>query len=131
MSLISARARARNIQKFYKMRAQLQTIALRIQTARSNETMMQSMKGATGLIKGMNRGMQMDVLAKIAQDFERENDIMEQKSEMAEEVMEDEGEAVEGDEILKEVLDEIGVELKGEVSLLCFAPLRCASSRPD
>ena len=37
----------RYIQKFYQMRTQLQAISLRIQTVRSNEQMMQSMKGAT------------------------------------------------------------------------------------
>lgn len=37
----------RYIQKFYQMRTQLQAIGLRIQTVRSNEMMMQSMKGAT------------------------------------------------------------------------------------
>lgn len=37
------------MQKFYQMRTQLQAISLRIQTVRSNEQMMTSMKGATSV----------------------------------------------------------------------------------
>ncbi|OAX82124.1 hypothetical protein ACJ72_03528, partial [Emergomyces africanus] len=102
------------IQKFYSMRTQLQAISLRIQTVRSNEQMMQSMKGATMLLGSMNRQMNLPALQRIAMEFERENEIMDQRQELMDDAideatgLEDEEE---GEEIVKEVLDEIGVDL--------------------
>ena len=103
----------RYIQKFYSMRTQLQAISLRIQTVRSNEQMMQSMKGATSLLGSMNRQMNLPALQRIAMEFEKENDIMDQRQEMMDDAIDDvtglEDED-EGDEVVKEVLDEIGVD---------------------
>ncbi|KAL2826522.1 Snf7-domain-containing protein [Aspergillus cavernicola] len=105
----------RYIQKFYQMRTQLQAISLRIQTVRSNEQMMQSMKGATMLLGSMNRQMNLPALQRIAMDFERENEIMDERQEMMDDAIDEatgiEGEEEEGEDIVKEVLDEIGVDL--------------------
>lgn len=109
----------RYIQKFYQMRTQLQAISLRIQTVRSNEQMMQSMKGATQLLGSMNRQMNLPALQRIAMDFERENDIMDQRQEMMDDAIDDvtglEDEAEEED-VVNQVLDEIGVDLHQVVS---------------
>lgn len=76
---------------------------------------MQSMKGATKILSGMNRSMNLPQLSKIAMDFERENDIMDQRQEMMEDAVDDavgfEEEDVESDDIINKVLDEIGVDL--------------------
>lgn len=71
----------------------------------------------------MNRGMNLPQIAKIMRDFERESEVMDMKGEMIDEAvdgaMEDEdgiGEEEEGDQILKEVLDSIGVDLSQSVS---------------
>ncbi|CAI7582043.1 hypothetical protein N7509_005524 [Penicillium cosmopolitanum] len=105
----------RYIQKFYQMRTQLQAISLRIQTVRSNEQMMQSMKGATKLLGGMNRQMNLPGLQRIAMEFERENEIMDERQEMMDDAIDEatgmEGEEEEGEDIIKEVLDGIGVDL--------------------
>ncbi|KAF2768971.1 vacuolar assembly/sorting protein [Teratosphaeria nubilosa] len=105
----------RYIQKFYQMRTQLQAISLRIQTVRSNEQMTQSLKGATTLLGSMNRQMNLPALQRIAMDFERENDIMDQRQEMMDEAIDDvtglEEEEEEGEEVVNKVLDEIGVDL--------------------
>ena len=110
----------RYIQKFYSMRTQLQAISLRIQTVRSNEQMMQSMKGATSLLGSMNRQMNLPALQRIAMEFEKENDIMDQRQEMMDDAIDDvtglEDEE-EGEEVVKEVLDEIGVDLGQAVSV--------------
>lgn len=111
----------RYIQKFYSMRTQLQAISLRIQTVRSNEQMAQSMKGATSLLGSMNRSMNLPALQRIAMEFEKENDIMDQRQEMMDDAIDDvtglEDEE-EGEEVVKEVLDEIGVDLGQAVGLL-------------
>ena len=118
----------RYIQKFHQMRTQLQAVSLRIQTVRSNEQMMQSMKGATSLLGSMNRSMNLPALQRIAMEFEKENDIMDQRQEMMDDAIDDvtglEDEE-EGEEVVKEVLDEIGVDLGQAVSLLSMAFLPC------
>ena len=121
---------SRYIQKFYSMRTQLQAISLRIQTVRSNEQMMQSMKGATSLLGSMNRSMNLPALQRIAMEFEKENDIMDQRQEMMDDAIDDvtglEDEE-EGEEVVREVLDEIGVDL-GQAVCVAFG---CASNYAD
>ncbi len=123
--------RYRYIQKFYSMRTQLQAISLRIQTVRSNEQMMQSMKGATSLLGSMNRQMNLPALQRIAMEFEKENDIMDQRQEMMDDAIDDvtglEDEE-EGEEVVKEVLDEIGVDLGQAVGLVSMRPPECVGT---
>ncbi len=72
----------------------------------------------------MNRQMNLPQIQRIMREFERESQTMDLKEEMmsdaVDEVMDDEAEGVgeeeEGDAILKEVLDEIGVSLGQQVS---------------
>jgi charged multivesicular body protein 2A len=104
----------RYITKFAQMKTQLQAISLRIQTVRSNEAMMVSMKGATSLLGSMNRSMNLPALQRIAMEFEKENDIMDQRQEMMDDAIDDVtglDEDEESDEVVAQVLDEIGVDL--------------------
>lgn len=101
------------------MRSQLQKISLRLQTHRTNEQMMQAMKGATMALGSMNRSMNLPALQRIAMEFERENDIMEQRQEMMDDAVDDAMDAgleEEGDEVVEQVLEEIGVDLNQAVS---------------
>ncbi|EAU88110.1 SNF7 family protein [Coprinopsis cinerea okayama7 len=123
----------RYIQKFYQMRTQLQAVGLRIQTLRSNQQMAEAMRGATRAMGAMNRGLNLPAIQKIMNEFERESSMMDMKEEMmsdaVDDVMEDdlEDEEEEGDKILKEVLDEIGVDLSQQ---LTDAPIGLAVSNP-
>ncbi|KAI5124013.1 hypothetical protein M0805_003845 [Coniferiporia weirii] len=106
----------RYVQKFYQMRTQLQAVSLRIQTLRSNQQMADAMRGATRAMAAMNRGLNLPSIQRIMTDFEKESTTMDMKEEMMsdaiDDVMDDEAdEEEEGDKILKEVLDEIGVDL--------------------
>lgn len=80
--------------------------------------MMQSMKGATSLLGSMNRQMNLPALQRIAMEFERENDVMDQRQEMMDDAIDDvtglEDEE-EGEEVVNQVLDEIGVDLNQAV----------------
>jgi hypothetical protein len=80
---------------------------------------MQSMKGATKLLSGMNRQMNLPALQRIAMEFERETDIMDQRQEMMDDAIDDvtglEDEE-EGEEVVNQVLDEIGIDLGQAVS---------------
>jgi charged multivesicular body protein 2A len=120
----------------------------RAQTVRSNEQMMQSMKGATSthplplafqtsltrtaLLGSMNRQMNLPALQRIAMEFEKENDIMDQRQEMMDDAiddatgMEDEEES---EDVVNQVLDEIGIDLGQAVRPTCL--LRRQSLTPD
>lgn len=111
----------RYVEKFYGMRSQLQKISLRLQTYRTNEQMMQAMKGATMALGSMNKSMNLPQLQRIAMEFERENDIMEQRQEMMDDAVDDAmdvGVEEEGDEVVEQVLEEIGVDFNQAVGLL-------------
>ena len=97
---------------------------------------MQSMKGATSLLGSMNRQMNLPALQRIAMEFEKENDIMDQRQEMMDDAIDDvtglEDEE-EGEEVVKEVLDEIGVDLGQAVGSLLIgrsAPTQDILSSP-
>lgn len=83
--------------------------------------MMQAMKGATQALGSMNRSMNLPQLQRIAMEFERENDIMEQRQEMMDDAVDDAmdvGVEEEGDEVVEQVLEEIGVDMNQAVSTL-------------
>jgi len=109
----------RYIQKFTQMRVQLQAVSLRMQTLRSNEQMAMAMRGATRAMGQMNRSLNLPQIQRIMNDFERESSTMDMKEEMMSDAVDEamegedegEGEDVESDKILKEVLDEIGMNV--------------------
>jgi charged multivesicular body protein 2A len=78
----------------------------------------------------MNRGLNLPQIQRIMADFEKESATMDMKEEMmsdaVDDVMDDEleDEEEEGDKILTQVLDEIGVSLQQDVSVLAIWPLR-------
>lgn len=108
------------IKKFENMKTQLQAIALRIQAVRSSDQMTRSMREATVLLAGMNRSMNLPQLQRISMEFEKQNDLMDQRQEFMDEsidnVMGDElDEDEEAEEIVNKVLDEIGVDLNAQL----------------
>ena len=132
----------RYVQKFYQMRTQLQAVGLRIQTLRSNQQMADAMRGATRVclrmststqtsdkaaqaMGAMNRGLNLPQIQRIMNEFEKESATMDMKEEMMSDAVDDvmdeglEDEEEEGDKILRQVLDEIGVDLSQQV---CYSP---------
>lgn len=82
----------------------------------------------------MNRGMNLPQIQRIMNEFEKESATMDMKEEMMSDAVDDvmdeglEDEEVEGDLILKQVLEEIGVDLSQQVrSLLLVSPAHCTS----
>lgn len=68
----------------------------------------------------MNRGLNLPSIQRIMNEFEKESSTMDMKEEMMSDAVDDvmadeEDEEEEGDKILKEVLDEIGVDLSQQV----------------
>lgn len=96
---------------------------------------MQAMKGATMALGSMNRSMNLPQLQRIAMEFERENDIMEQRQEMMDDAVDDAmdvGIEEEGDEVVEQVLEEIGIDLNQAVRLHSYpisGPMRNMTDR--
>lgn len=68
----------------------------------------------------MNRSMNLPALQRIAMEFERENDIMDQRQEMMDDAIDDVtglDDEEETDEVVNQVLDEIGIDLSQAVSI--------------
>ncbi len=79
---------------------------------------MQAMKGATMALGSMNKSMNLPQLQRIAMEFERENDVMEQRQEMMDDAVDDAmdvGVEEEGDEVVEQVLEDIGIEFNQAV----------------
>ena len=66
--------------------------------------------------------MNLPAMQRIAMEFERENDMMDQRQEMMDDAIDDtfEDEEEESDEIVNQVLDEIGVDLSQSVCCLFY-----------
>ena len=108
--------RTRNyIQKFYKMRAELQAVSMRITTLKSTAAMSDAMRGATRAMMVMNRQMNLPQMQRILMEFEKQGEIMDMKEEMMSETMDDvmdEGNEEEDTEnVVNQVLEEIGIDM--------------------
>ncbi|KAK9081528.1 hypothetical protein Scep_024915 [Stephania cephalantha] len=116
------------IEKFYKLKSQLQGVGLRIQTLKSTQAMGEAMKGVTKAMGQMNKRMNLPSLQKIMMEFERQNEKMEMTTEVMGDAIDD---ALEGDEeeeetddLVNQVLDEIGIDINNE---LVNAPSKVAA----
>lgn len=108
------------IKKFILMRANIQGIALKVQTLKSQAAMANAMKGVTKALKRMNSKLNLPQLQKIMMEFERESEIMDLKEETMSDTMDDilgEGDEEEETEVIvSQVLDELGISLDQELS---------------
>lgn len=107
--------------KFYKMKANMQAVSLRLQTLQSTAAMTKAMAGATKAMRSMNGKMNLPAMQKIMMDFEQQNAMMGMKEEMMndaiDDVMDDDDEEDQTDELVASVMDEIGLDLKGQVAV--------------
>lgn len=103
--------------KFLEMKAQLQGVSLQLQTMKSQEAMTRSMKGITKVMIQMNSKMDAKTITKIMQEFMTENERQKMNQEVMSEAIDDamEDDEVEEDAIVNQVLDEIGIEMSGDM----------------
>jgi len=107
------------ISKFIDMRSHLQGCALKLQTVKSHQAMAEAMSNTAKAMTKMNKAVDVKSISKMLQQFEKEN----AKSDMMQEVMGDalddamyeEGNADEEEQIVQQVLDEIGINFDGEI----------------
>eukprot|EP00163_Fabomonas_tropica_P028909 TRINITY_DN59_c1_g2_i3.p1 TRINITY_DN59_c1_g2~~TRINITY_DN59_c1_g2_i3.p1 ORF type:complete len:269 (+),score=42.97 TRINITY_DN59_c1_g2_i3:91-897(+) len=110
----------RHVEKFYKMKTQLQAVSLRMQTMKSTLAMTDAMKGVAKVMGRMNAQMNMPAMQRIMMEFEKQNEMLDMKEEMMgdtiDDVMDSEGEEEETEEVISKVLDEIGISLDGQLA---------------
>merc|ERR1712137_1225984 len=111
--------RTRNTcKKFMVMRANIQAVSLKIATIKSQHAMAEAMKGVTKAMGRMNKNMKLPQIQKIMQEFEKQSEMMNMKEEMMNDVMDDAmgDEDDESEAVVNKVLDELGLEMGGEMS---------------
>jgi charged multivesicular body protein 2A len=108
-----------HVTKFIEMRSHLQSCGLKLQTVKSHQAMGEAMKNTTKAMMQMNKAVNAPALSKMMAEFERENmksEMMQEiMGEMMDDAMESPGDEEETDQIVSQVLDEIGIEFNEEV----------------
>merc|ERR1719331_238620 len=108
----------RYVKKFMLMRANIQAVSLKIQTLKSQNSMAQAMMN-------MNKQMKLPEIQKIMQEFEKQSEIMDMKEEMMSDVIDDalgdEDDEEETDNIVTQVLDELGLQMTDQITGLPIA----------
>lgn len=110
----------RNVQKFYQIKTQLQAVSLHMQTLSSSHQMAEAMKGVSKAMSSMNKQMNPSQIQKIMMDFEKESEVMDMKDDMMSDAIDDAMEEGDEDQVLSNVLDEIGVSFNQEVRNTCL-----------
>lgn len=114
------------VTKLYQLKSQLQAVSLRMAELKSTQAMSDAIRGSTRAMAAMNRQMQLPALAKIMREFERQNAKMEYASEAMGSAMdmafEGEGEEEESDELVSQVLDEIGIATAANMAAVPMQP---------
>lgn len=109
----------RYVKKFILMRANIQAVALKIQTLKSNDAMAQAMKGVTKAMTTMNKQLKLPQIQKIMMEFEKQSEIMDMKEEMMndaiDDAMGDEDDEEESEAIVSQVLDELGLQMADQL----------------
>lgn len=102
------------------MRANIQAVALKIQTLRSQNAMAQAMKGVTKAMQNMNKQLNLPQIQKIMQEFEKQSEIMDMKEEMMNDAIDDamgeDDDEEESDAVVAQVLDELGLQLSDQLT---------------
>ncbi|XP_062518630.1 charged multivesicular body protein 2a-like [Corticium candelabrum] len=110
----------RYVKKFILMKANIQAVSLKIQTMRSTASMAKAMKGVSKAMATMNKKMNLPEIQKIMMEFEKQSEIMDMKEEMMSDAVDDvigeEDDEEEGDAIVQQVFDELGLNLADMLS---------------
>ncbi len=101
------------------MKTQMNAVSLKLQTVKSNDAMMNAMKGVTKALTSMNKQISLPGLQKIMTDFARENEKADLTQEMVGDSLDDalaeNDDELEEDAIVSSVLAELGLEASGAV----------------
>lgn len=107
------------VTKFVEMRSHLQGVSLKLQTIKSHQAMADAMAATGKAMTKMNQAVNIQGIAKMMAEFEKENTKSEMMQEMMGDAMDDaleeDGNEEEEELIVNQVLDEIGINFDGEI----------------
>ncbi|PIC48612.1 hypothetical protein B9Z55_007517 [Caenorhabditis nigoni] len=110
----------RYVKKFIMMKANIQAVSLKVQTLKSQDAMASAMKGVTKAMQSMNRQLNLPQIQKIMMEFEKQSEIMDMKEEVMgdaiDDALGDAGDEEESDQIVNQVLDELGIQMGEEMA---------------
>ncbi|CAL2034394.1 hypothetical protein CAEBREN_01727 [Caenorhabditis brenneri] len=110
----------RYVKKFIVMKANIQAVSLKVQTLKSQDAMASAMKGVTKAMQSMNRQLNLPQIQKIMMEFEKQSEIMDMKEEVMgdaiDDALGDAGDEEETDQIVNQVLDELGIQMGEEMA---------------
>jgi charged multivesicular body protein 2A len=105
--------------RYGKLCAQLDAVADRIAELQSVSAMTEAMAGVSRAVSMLNGQMDLARMERTMRSFERNNEIMDKKVSMIDEVIDgimgSEDEKDETDEVVSKVLDEIGIDLNSQL----------------
>uniref|UniRef100_A0A0N5A225 Charged multivesicular body protein 2a n=1 Tax=Parastrongyloides trichosuri TaxID=131310 RepID=A0A0N5A225_PARTI len=108
--------------KFALMKANIQTVSLKIATLKSQDAMAAAMKGVVISLRKMNNKTKLPQIQKIMMDFEKQSYTMDIKDEMLCDSIGDGFDNVddpdETEDVINKIMDELGIELKTELNNL-------------
>lgn len=109
-----------SVQKFIKMKAQMQAVSLRLTTLKSTQSMMSCMGSMTKAMTKMNKAMNIPSMQKILMEFEKTNEQMDMKQEMmgdtVDDIFNEDGQEEDADTLLNSVLDELGIQMNEDLA---------------
>mmetsp|Transcript_18440 Transcript_18440/g.44439 ORF Transcript_18440/g.44439 Transcript_18440/m.44439 type:complete len:213 (-) Transcript_18440:38-676(-) len=113
------------VSKFYNLKTQLQSIGLQLAAIKSTQAMTDSIKGAMKAMRAMNKMVDMPKMQAILKEFEKQNEMMGEKQEMMDEAMDEmfEGDDEENaaEDIIGQVLAEIGIDFSEKMGVASAA----------
>ncbi|KAK2952416.1 putative Charged multivesicular body protein 2a [Blattamonas nauphoetae] len=113
------------VQRLYQMRANLSSMEMQIQIVSSQQALVGCMKNMNKIMGTMSRQIKVPEMQKIMMEFQRQNDMMEQKQEIMDDAMDEAfgaaDEEEEADKMINQILDEFSIQMPGvnqsEISL--------------
>lgn len=104
-----------NVKKFHMMKANLQAVSMKMVGVGSSHAMTHAISQAGKVLKGINKNYNMPKMKEIMQSFERENEILDMKTEIMDDtmgsIMDDDENLEEEDLEVQKIMDEIGINL--------------------
>ncbi|KAL0213494.1 hypothetical protein RCL1_007120 [Eukaryota sp. TZLM3-RCL] len=109
----------KNIDKFFRMKTQLQAVSLRLSTLKSTQSLASVMKKTTQAMGRMNQQLNLPALQRTMMEFERQNEMLESKNEMIDDTLDDvfaeDDEEEETEELVSAIFSQIGLQIDGSL----------------
>eukprot|EP01067_Filipodium_phascolosomae_P006596 Filipodium_phascolosomae@DN487_c0_g1_i1.p1 len=109
----------KHIEKCYEMKSHLSGVSLRLQSVQSTQAMTEAMSGVTKAMVAMNKQVNLPGLQKIMEEYLKEGEKMtlteDALNDTIDDSLTDATDEAEEERVVSQVLDEIGVDMEGQL----------------